>query len=81
MNGVPGSIDSEPTPFPENLEPADAPTTEVHDLDEAIRAQLRSITKADSSEASLYYDASSMAPLSPISAVSSLLVLTASDLG
>lgn len=70
MTQAPDSIDCEPTPFPEALEPHESTPAEVHDLDEALRTQLRSITATDPNETSLYYDASSMAPLSPISAVS-----------
>lgn len=71
MSNAPISIDSEPTPFPEALEPTDTSTAEVHDdLAESIAAQLNSTVRAAPDETSLYYDASSMASLSPISAVS-----------
>ncbi|KAL6869941.1 8-oxo-dGTP diphosphatase [Amphichorda felina] len=71
MTGAPAPdpTESEPTPFPELIpgqEPTEVDVSAIQDkLDE-----LASIPSApaDPSEASLYYDASSMASLSPISA-------------
>lgn len=81
MTPEPESIDSEPTPFPEALEHHEPTPAEVHDLDEALRTQLHSITATDPNETSLYYDASSMAPLSPISAVSLSNMVAADAVG
>ena len=70
--------ESEPVPFPERLDQngADDNELDVEDV-QAIQEQLGDIASApvvvrDYTEASLYYDASSMAPLSPLAAVSTL---------
>jgi hypothetical protein len=64
--------ESEPTPFPEHVGGVSTDSAEV-DV-RAIQEILGDIAKvpldrADTSQASLYYDASSMAPLSPLAAV------------
>lgn len=71
---APDPTESEPTPFPEHVGGVSG-TDDSAEVDvRAIRETLRDIAKVpldrpDTSQASLYYDASSMAPLSPPAAV------------
>lgn len=73
MTGAPAPdpTESEPTPFPEPL--VDEPPAEIDA--QALQDKLADIAsvpfaRTDPSDASLYYDAFSMAPLSPTAAVS-----------
>lgn len=79
MTGAPITADLEPendVPFPEPLAPQEIAEVDIGDSS-AVEDRLEDIVsfplaaRAEPFEDSLYYDASSMAPLNPLAAVSS----------